>query len=279
MRIGLAQIDSELGEIEHNLETMRKSIRDAYAQGVDLLVFPELCVTGYSLGQISEEISMPPNDPRFRPLLDEADSMGIVFGFHEDGGLRTYNSAAYYENGQLVHVHRKLYLPTYGAFEERKHFSPGQNMRAFSTDKGPMAMMVCNDAWQPVIPFLGVQDGAQVLIIPTNSADSRFPGSVDNVSYWRGITQFYARMFESIVVFVNRVGSEGELEFWGRSHVVDPAGDILVEAPRGEAALMVVDVDLQDVRRWRRTVPLVKEARLALLCREFDRLAQAGGDL
>ncbi len=279
MRIGLAQMDCVLGEVEHNLGTMRDFVRRAREQDVDLLVFPELCVTGYSLGQISDEISLSPADPRLQPLLAEAGGMGLVFGFHEDGGLRTYNSAAYFEGSQLLHVHRKLYLPTYGAFEERKHFSPGQSMRAFRSGLGSMAMMVCNDAWQPVLPFLAVQDGAELLLIPTNSADSRFPASVDNVEYWHGITRFYGRMFESFVVFVNRVGRENDFEFWGRSHIVSPDGNIIAEAPALREALVTADIDLSEVRRWRRRVPLVKEARLALLSREFDRLVQAGGDL
>ncbi len=272
-------MDSLLGDIAHNLDKMREFVASARAKGVDLLVFPELSVTGYSLGQVSEEISITPDDPRLQPLLAEAGDMSLTFGFHEDGGLRTYNSAAYFEAGQLVHVHRKLYLPTYGAFEERKHFSPGQSMRGFHSALGNMALMVCNDAWQPVVPFIAVQDGAEVLLIPTNSADSRFPGSVDNADYWFGITRFFGRMFESFVVFVNRVGHENGLVFWGRSHVVGPDGTVLAEAPAFEEALVTADIDLHDVRHWRRRVPLVKEARLALLCREFDRLAQEGGDL
>lgn len=280
MRIGLAQIDSVPGEIDDNLNNMRVYVSQAREQAVDLLVFPELSVSGYSLGQISEEVSsISPSDPRLRPLLDEAGGMSIVFGFHEDGGMRTYNSAAYFEAGRLVHVHRKLYLPNYGAFEERKHFSPGQNMRAFNTELGTTAMLVCNDAWQPVLPFLATQDGAQILLIPTNSADIRFPGSVNNDDYWHVITQFHARMFQCVVVFVNRVGREGEFQFWGRSHITGPSGELIVEAPRSEPAMIVADIDLQEVRHQRRRVPLIKEARLGLLCREFDRLAQDGGDL
>jgi predicted amidohydrolase len=280
MRVGLAQIDCVLGDIEQNLNHMREFVRRAHKYSVDLLVFPELCVSGYSLAQISEEVSLAPDDPRLESLLAEANDMSLVFGFHEDGGLRTYNSAAYYEAGRLVHVHRKLYLPTYGAFEERKHFSPGQSMRAFSSTLGTMAIMVCNDAWQPVLPFLAVQDGAQILLIPTNSAEGRFPGVFDNVDYyWHTITRFYARMFESVVVFVNRVGVEGAFEFWGRSHVVDAAGEVMAETRAPGEDLVIADVDLGEVRRRRRQVPLIKEARLALLSRELDRLAQTGGDL
>lgn len=279
MRIGLAQIDCRLGDIEHNLGHMRTFVRRAREQTVDLLVFPELAVTGYCLGELSEESSLAPDDERLQPLLDESGPMALAFGLHEDGGLRTYNSAAYFESGRLVHVHHKLYLPTYGAFEERKHFSPGQAVRAFQAGCCRMSMMVCNDAWQPVVPFLAAQDGAEVLLVPTNSAESRFPGDIDTVTYWYDITRFYARMFQSFVVFVNRVGNDNGFEFWGRSHIVDPFGDIVVEAPAYREDLIAADIDVSQARRCRRRLPLIREARLALLCREFDRLAQTGGDL
>jgi predicted amidohydrolase len=176
------------------------------------------------------------------------------------------------------HTHRKLYLPTYDIFEERKFFSPGQSMRAYDTRHGRMATLICNDAWQPHLTFLAVQDGAGVLLVPTNSAQSRFPERYDSETYWRDITVFYARMFQSFVIFVNRVGDEAGLQFWGGSHVVDPWGRIVAAAPEGEEALLTLDIDLGAVRRRRREVPLVREARLGLLAREANRLAEEGGD-
>ena len=193
--------------------------------------------------------------------------------------FRTYNSAAYFEDGSLLHLHRKLYLPTYGIFEERKFFSPGQRMKAFGTKFGSMAALICNDAWQPALGFLAVQDGARVLLVPTNSADSRFPGDLDTTEYWHDITRFYARMYECYVVFVNRVGTEGDLDFWGNSHVVDPWGNLVVEAPLYKEAVVTADLDLQSVLRRRRKVPLLREARLGLLDRELHRLVEEGGDL
>ena len=209
-----------------------------------------------------------------------AGEAAVLVGFVEIArGVQVYNSSAYFEAGRLVHVHRKLYLPTYDIFEERKHFSPGQEMRAFDTRHGRVAILTCNDAWQPQLPFLAVQDGARLLLVPTDSAQSRYPEHYDSETYWRDITRFYARMYQTFIVFVNRVGTENGLGFWGGSHVVDPWGEVVAEAPVCEEAIVTAEIDLDRVRERRRKVPLVKEARLGLLQRELDRLVAEGGDL
>jgi predicted amidohydrolase len=194
-------------------------------------------------------------------------------------GPHTYNSAAYFQHGELVHLHRKLYLPNYSIFEERKHFTAGPHLRAFDAGDTRLAVLICNDAWQPQLAFLATQDGARVLLVPTASAQSRFPDRYDSREYWRGITRFYGRMFQLYVVFVNRVGTEGELRFWGGSHVVDPWGEVIAEASGDGEQVFTVDLDLTEVRRRRRSIPLVKEARLGLIQREVGRLLEEGGDL
>jgi len=280
MRVALAQIAPVLGDIRANFQRAMEVIAEAKGLGADLVVFPELSLTGYTLGQVSEEVSIDVEDERVTSLVEAAGETSLVISFHEDdGSLRTYNSAAYFEDGSLVRLHRKLYLPTYGIFEERKHFSPGQTMRAFGTKFGRMAILICNDAWQPALGFLAVQDGARVLLIPTSSADSRFPGDMDTTQYWYDITRFYARMLECYVVFTNRVGTEGELAFWGSSHVMDPLGNVVVEAPLYKEALITADLDLTSVLRRRRRIPLLREARLGLLSKELGRLVEEGGDL
>jgi len=278
LRVTLAQVDCRLGDVEANLCRANEVLTQALEDRADLVVFPELSLTGYTQGRVSEDVSLDADDSRIGPLLCRNGDTAMVVGFSEAGRLHTYNSAAYI--GPTVrHVHRKLYLPTYGTFEERKHFSPGQAMRAFDTPFGPMAILICNDLWQPMLPFLAVQDGARVLLIPSNSSRTGFPGAADMQREWRDINRFYARMLESYVIFVNRVGTEDELGFWGGSQVVDPWGEILFEAPLDEPAVMTVEIDLQRVRLRRREMPLVKEARLALLAREIERLSAEGGDL
>ncbi|MDP9410678.1 MAG: amidohydrolase [Actinomycetota bacterium] len=280
MRVALAQIDCLLGDVDENLRRAQDVLARAKNEGVDLLVFPELSLAGYALEELGDEVAIQAQSRPIISLAEEAGETTVVVGFCEEGrGFHTYNSVAYLEGGSLLHLHRKLYLPNYRIYEERKLYNPGQSMRAFDTRYGRMAMLICNDAWQPFLPFIAVQDGAQLLIIPANSGFYPHPQLLDTKEYWRDITRFYARMLQSYVIFVNRVGQEGDLTFTGHSHAVDPWGRVVAEGPGGEEALITVDIDLGDVRRRRREVPLVKEARLALLSKELNRLAEEGGDL
>ena len=276
----LAQIDCLLGDVEANLRRAMEVVAEAKDEGADLVVFPELSLAGYALKEFSTDVAIDARSEPILSLAEEAGEMGVVVGFCEEGrGFHVYNSAAYLEGGSLLHLHRKLYLPNYRIYEERKHYNPGQSLRAFDTRLGRMAILICNDAWQPFVPFIAVQDGAQVLIIPANSGFYPYPELLNTKEYWRDITRFYARMLESYVIFVNRIGEEENLVFLGYSHVVDPWGRVVAEGPGREEALITVDIDLGNVRRRRREVPLVKEARLALLSKELNRLAEEGGDL
>jgi len=282
MRIALAQTDALLGDVASNVERAETAIDQANDEGADIVVFPELSLTGFTVGEIAEDVSMPLDDPLLARLAGRARG-GLLVGFPEAQahGLHTYNSAAYFEGGQLVHVHRKLYLPNYSIFEERKHFLPGQTSRAYPVMGGRhrAATLICNDAWQPQLAFLSTQDGAMIMLVPAASAQSMFPDHYDSRDYWQGITRFYGRMYQLYVVFVNRVGTEGQLRFWGGSHVVDPWGEVIAEAKEFEEQLLSVDIDVTEVRRRRRGIPLVREARLGLLRREIDRLLDEGGDL
>jgi len=282
MRISLAQLDSRLGDIDVNIELAHGAVARAAAESSDVVVFPELFLSGYSVGEVDADLSMRPDDPRIEKLAQAAGSGGVAVGFMEAGppGPHTYNSTAYYEAGRLVHVHRKLYLPAYAPFEERNHFTPGPRLRAFDAKPDTrMAVLCCNDAWQPQLAFLATQDGAQVMLVPAASSQSSFPEHYDSHEYWQDITRFYGRMFQLFVVFVNRVGVEGRFHFWGGSHIVDPWGNIIAEAARDEEQVVTADIDLAEIRRRRRQVPLVKEARLGLIQREITRLLDEGGDL
>ncbi len=276
MRIALAQVDCLLDDIEANLRTAKAAVGQAAEQGADLIVFPELALHGYPLGSAAAD-PIPAADERLRSLGAEA-GIDVVTGFREDAGLHAYNSMAYLEGNKLLHLHRKLYLPNYDIWEERKHYAPGQSACAFSTSHGRMGILTCNDAWQPFLPFLLAQDGAEVLLIPTNSVDTRAPEVLDTHEYWRELLRSIARMNELWVVFVNRIGATGPLEFWGGSSVVDPSGVVVAEAPVKQEALIVADIDVGASRRRRRELPLLRDARLGLLARELHRLIEEGGD-
>jgi predicted amidohydrolase len=275
-RIALAQVDCALGDVAANLECARQHVVAGAAEGADLVVFPELTLHGYALGHIEADGSLRAEDPRLAALTEPGPD--VLVGFHEDGGVRRYNAAAYLSRHAAGHLHRKLYLPNYLVWEERKHSSPGQSLRAFDTDVGRMATLICNDAWQPVLPWLAAQDGAEVLLIPANSGVGLGPESLDVIDYWSELLRFIARMQQCWVVFCNRVGTEAGARFWGGSRVLNPDGDVVAEAPLWEPDLLVVDIDVPAARRRRREVPLVAEARLGLVERELRRLIRDGGD-
>jgi predicted amidohydrolase len=273
IRVALAQVDCALGDIGENARRARAAIAEAKSQQADLIVFPELNLTGYALGAVGEDLALAADDEVIADLAAAAGEIDVVLGFVEDGPVHSHNSAVYLAGGRPLRVQRKVYLPSYGRFEEHKHFSPGQSVQAFDSRFGRLALLICNDAWQPPLPFLSVHDGARVLIVPACSSlepdAGTDPGNEDD---WGELLRFHARFLESYVIFVNRVGTEAGLKFWGGSRVVDPWGRLVAEAPKHEPALVIADLDLRAVRTRRREMPLLKEGRLGMLAREFARL-------
>jgi predicted amidohydrolase len=265
MRIALAQLDSQLHDVDANVRRAREAVAKARADSADLVVFPELQLSGFAFTAVDHDTASTVEE-----AAAVADGVAAVVGFRERDGARRYNSAVYVEGGAPLHVQRKVYLVDYPPWNEDAYFSSGESIRAFDTALGRSAVLICNDAWQLLLPSLAVQDGAEMLLLPSASSTA-----MQNVEeYWRALTRFYARMLECYVVFVNRVGKEGEFEFWGGSHVVDPLGEVVAEAPRFEEALLVVDVDLERVAARRRELPLVAALRPELLRAELERLAR-----
>jgi predicted amidohydrolase len=269
-------MDSLIGDVEANLRQISELMTEANRQGADLTVFPELTTHGYALGQIPSDRSLSARDKRIAEF--SRGHSDVLAGFLEDGGVRTYNAAAYLSQGEVTHLQRKLYLPNYLVWEERKHASPGQSLRAFDGPYARTATLICNDAWQPMLPWLAAQDGAELLLVPANSAAGLGPENFDTIEYWHQLLVFIARMQQCWVVFVNRVGTEAGFRFWGGSRILDPLGRVVAEAPLWEPALVTADIDVAAARRRRREVPLLADARLSFIEREVRRLIDEGGD-
>jgi predicted amidohydrolase len=280
LRVALAQVDCVLGDVERNARRAREEIGRARADGAELVVFPELSLTGYALGAVTEDVAMTLDDPTIVGLAGATDGVAAVVGCVESGRVHTYNSALFLDGGAIVHVQRKTHLPTYGRWEEHKHFSEGAALRAFDTRLGRLAMLVCNDAWQAPLAYVAAHDGARMLIVPAcsslDAADGTDPAELERD--WGDLLRFHARFLQAWVVFVNRVGAEAGMTFWGGSRVIDPWGRVVVQAPRDEPALVHADLDLSAVRRRRRELPLLKEPRLGLIRREVDRLIDDARD-
>ena len=246
----------------NNAAGIAEAVREAREQSADLLVTPELALSGYALaGDTARTVE---------EVASRVDGSGIavVLGFHERLGEVTFNSAAWIVDGSPLHVHRKLYLCDYPPFDEHELYAPGDELRAFDTPFGRVAILTCNDAWQPFLPALAAHDGAELLVIPAASSTS----VAEAEPYWRDLTRFYARLLQCYVVFANQAGSNGGFSFWGGSHVVDPHGEVVAEAGPEETVLMA-DVDPARVAARRAELPLLRDLRPSLLASELARRA------
>jgi predicted amidohydrolase len=280
IQVALAQVDCVLGDVEENARRAHEAIARARADGAELVVFPELSLTGYALGLVPEDLALAVDDPIVTGLAEASDGISVVIGLLEQGRVHVFNSAIYLDHGRLVHVQRKTHLPTYGRWEESKHYSQGASLRAFDTTLGRFAVLICNDAWQAPMAYVAAHDGARVLIVPACSSLDPEAGTdpAEVERDWADLVRFHARFLQTWVVFVNRVGHEAGVTFWGGSRVIDPWGRIVAQAPREEPAIVHAEIDLFAVRRRRREIPLLKEPRLELIRREVDRLMEGVSD-
>jgi len=277
--LGLAQTHPKLGDKAANLKAHLDLINQAASQHVTLLVFPELSLTGYNLQDLATEVAAHPtaDDPTFGPLLRASrdHDMDLVVGFvEEDRRHRFFIAQAYLSGGSVIHVHRKVYLPTYGMFDEGRYFAWGDHVGAFETRFGRMGMLICEDFWHASPPYLLWLDGADVLLL-CSASPGRGLDQQDRLSSARWVelvNRAYASLFTNYVIHCNRVGFEDGLNFWGGSSIADPNGEFLAQAPYFEPALLVHTIDLNQLHRSRSRLPLLRDERTGLLARELSRI-------
>lgn len=281
MKLALAQINTKLGDVEANLEKHLNLIGDAVARGSDLILFPELSLTGYTLQDLTPSVAHPPtaNDSIFAPLLEASQKIDMVVGFvDEDKRHRFYIADAYLSQGKVVHVHHKVYLPTYGLFDEGRFFAWGDSIRAFDTRFGRVGMLICEDFWHISPPYLLWLDGADILLL-TSASPGRGLKDDDRLESARWVEQTnraYANLFTNFVAHSNRVGYEDGLNFWGGSTVYDPNGNLVAMGPYHEEALTFAELDLNQLHRTRARLPLLRDERTALVQRELSRILGGG---
>ncbi|MFZ4826383.1 MAG: nitrilase-related carbon-nitrogen hydrolase [Phototrophicaceae bacterium] len=279
VKIALSQIYPQVGNLERNLEKHLHHIEEARQQQADLIVFPELSLVGYYVMDLVSELAQTPSeqDPIFARLLKESQTIDIMVGFiQEDSRHRYYIAAAYLSGGKVVHIHRKVYLPTYGIFDDARYFSAGNRLQAFDTRFGRVGMLICEDMWHLSSGYVLWMDGADLLLCHSNSPTRGIRASEDGrstVGRWVDvILQSYSAMFTTYVVHVNRVGYEDGKNFWGGSSVVNPNGDTVIQAPYFEETLLLHTIDLAQVHRTRSVNPLLRDERPSLVQAELERI-------
>jgi predicted amidohydrolase len=265
LRVRLLQTDPQLGDVNGNLDHLDSLVRSAI--GFDLVVAPELGTHGYHLSEVPDAMPLQPDDGRLLALGKHGPV--VVTGFAEAFRHHTFNSAALLTGGD-ARIQRKMYLPTYRGWEERKHFRPGGQLNCHDVLGTRLAMLVCNDAWQPAIPWLAAHSGAEVLVIPVNSAETGV--GVPTRRAWEILLLHAAVVLQSFVVFVNRSGHENQRDFWGGSRVIHPSGEVLGQLG-SEPGELDCELDLQELRLLRRRWPLLQESRADVIARESARLA------
>ena len=276
-RVALAQLAPRLGEPDANLELAAAWLRRAAEQGADLVVFPELALTGYLLQDLVPEVAMRADDERLLRLSRGAPEVLVAIGFVEESPEHAfYNSAALLRNGSLIDVHRKVYLPTYGLFDEQRFMASGDRVRATAVGEpiGAIGLSVCEDFWHPSLPMLQAHDGAR-LLVNLASGPARAPGSAAGITAidgWRKMQDTYALLGTCALAFCNRVGNEEGLTFWGGSRLLAADGSVVADAPLYEEALIVGSLDTDDLRMTRYNLPLLSDERHELTARELARI-------
>jgi NAD+ synthase (glutamine-hydrolysing) len=277
LKLALAQINTRLGDIQENLEKHLDLANQAFQDGMDVLVFPELSLTGYLLQDLVPSVSCRPerDDPVFSRLLKASGFIDLVVGFvDEDTRHRFYIASAYLSRGEVIHIHHKLYLPTYGLFDEGRFFAPGNSVSAFETRFGRFGMLICEDFWHASPPYLLWQDGAETLLFSSASPGRGLDASqkLESSSWVEQINRAYASLFTIFVTHTNRSGYEDGLNFWGGSTIFDPDGKLIAQAAYFEEDLIKTEIDLNQLHRTRARLPLLRDERPELVVNELERI-------
>ena len=284
--VALAQIAPRLGDLEVNLARHIELIEQAASRGAALVVFPELSLTGYFLKDLVPEVALREHSALLKQLAEASRDIDVVVGcVLESDDARFYNASLYISGGRIHHVHRKVYLPTYGLFDEARYFAPGERIRAF---EAPLAaanpprpwhsgILVCEDMWHITAAALLAREGVDLFICPSSS-----PGrgvlrghALGTARSYDAMTRTYAQLLTSFLLYCNRVGFEDGVGFWGGSRALGPDGSLLGDIAGVDECLQIHRLDLAAVRRARIANPLLRDERHDVNDAETERLRRA----
>ena len=287
--VALAQLAPRLGDLRANLARHLELLGEAAGQGADLVVFPELSLTGYFLKDLATDSAVRLDGPELGALAEAARDVDAVVGcILESDDHRFHNAAVYLAGGAIVHVHRKVYLPTYGLFDEARDLAAGSRFRAFEAPLRSAApsrpwrvgILICEDLWHPSSAYLLARDGVDLIVCPSASP-GRGVGSgsaLGTAQSYDVITRTYAQLFTTYLAYCNRVGYEDGVNFWGGSRVVDPEGHLDGEPAGREEAMPLHRLDLGALRRARIANPMLRDERHDIVDAEAHRLRRRDRD-
>lgn len=269
MRVFLAQTKPTLGNVEKNLNQMTTIIKDQIGKS-DIVVFPELSLTGYLLEEMVFDVAI---ESVPKELLELSKKISIIFGAVELGkDMFHYNSAFYLEDGEIKHIHRKVYPPTYGLFDERRYFKAGERIEAFNTKFGRVGILICEDAFHQSSTYVLGQDGAEVVFMIANSPARLSSKGLGIKDGWDAICSSAALTNNYYIVRVNRVGIEDGVNFWGGSAVFSPSGEKLIELQEFEESWGKVELNRKNIIKERFSSSSIKDENVDLVLKELKRI-------
>lgn len=289
MKLAVVQFKPIKGDYARSLAKVGEALAKVGRDGTpDLVIFPETALSGYFLEGGVRDVAVSA-EKLSRDLAREYQKAGIkktldvVIGFYEEWQNTFYNSALYVTLGTdqpvIRHIHRKVFLPTYGMFDEERFVDSGHEIRAFDTTWGRAAMLVCEDAWHTLSGTIVALDGAQIVIIPSASParginptpkedhkeDDKDPIRMpSNLRSWERIAWGISGEHSIFVAIPQLVGSEGGKIFAGGSIVTDPQGDVISRGPLWEEEILYADINFSDITRVRADTPLLSDLRVML---------------
>jgi predicted amidohydrolase len=301
MKVAVFQTDPVLLDLKANLEEAISKINHGREQGAQLIVFPELALTGYFVAHRYHEVALRLDSHEIKELVSATKGTAAVVGFIEESrSMNFYDSALVAVDGEILFAYRKLNLPNYGVFEERKYFAPGKQVPVFRLHGFAIAVFICNDVWHPSLPYIGVTRKADVFVTIINSLEGSMGDEFNNIETWGIINTFYSRVFGIYNICANRVGdetfenrrehrgkkSEGANavvgkdlpnrhrthRFWGGSEIVNPYGQTIAKAALYEQDEIFGEISRDLLRKKRILLPYVRNDDPYFTHRELERI-------
>ena len=284
MKVALAQISPRLGDIKTNVEMHLDVLEKARRAKADLVVFPELGLTGYTLKDLVEEVALDPEShPLFRKIRARSRGISTVVGFVEERPSEKglfYNSAAFIFDGRILHVHRKVFLPTNGMFEEAKFFAQGRDFRSFATPFGRAGLLICRDFLHYGASYVHYSSGADMIICISAAPGRGIEGgdAFETSRMWELMGEAMSYFSTVFVLYANRVGIEDGVTFAGGSFVFAPGGRLVGRAAYLDPELLLRRVDLSAVRDARKKWLFKRDEKPDVVLRSLERAARAAED-
>jgi predicted amidohydrolase len=301
MKVAVYQTEPVLLDLKANLEEVISKINQGREQGAQLIVFPELALTGYFVAHRYHEVALRLDSQEIKKLVSATKGTAAIVGFIEESrAMNFYDSALVAVDGKILFAYRKLNLPNYGVFEERKYFAPGKQIPVFRLHGFAIAVFICNDVWHPSLPYIGVTRKADVFVTIINSLEGSMGDEFNNIETWGIINTFYSRVFGIYNICANRVGDETYKNrrehagtkskrantvtgkdisnqhrthrFWGGSEIVNPYGQTIAKAALYERDEIFGEISRELLRRKRILLPYVRNDDPYFTHRELERI-------